>query len=191
MASSSKILAAIGPKGSGKSYWAKGEIRKAKRRTAIFDMTGEYKPGRGREQIPGLVRHASVRAFLAEARKGRMKGKHAVAGSYRDFSAFCAFLYASRDWLAVFEELTALGPELAKSRPFRDIENRSRHAGLDLLLIGHRPTSLPPTLRNQVDQYVVFGTSEPRDLGFWSERAGDPKVAERVRALGKYKHLTL
>ena len=192
-AKTSQIEAFIGPKGSGKSYLAKQRIRveARKRRVLIFDLTGEYVP-RGREGIPGLKTFNGTREFLAYARREPLiAGAYSVRGGWRDFSAFCAFVYALGDCMVVFEELTALEEEIRKSRQWKDIENRSRHRRLDLLLVGHRPPSLPPRIRNQVDTFHVFKTLEPVDLAFWAQRAGDPTAADRVRALGRYKHLTL
>jgi hypothetical protein len=189
MVGSGWIGAAVGPKGSGKSYWTKIWAKTSKRRLLLFDATGEYK-ATGKEGIPGLKKFDGLESYFRFVSNGGKAQKCAIRASWRTFNAFCRYGYALGNVDLVVEEVSNYMNEAKSSRGFRDLCDRSRHADIRLLCIASRPANLPSFFRSQVDGWVSFRTSEPTDLDFWRKLQGK-EVVDKIRNLKRYEHLNI
>lgn len=183
------IHCAVGPKGSGKSYWAKKWAKKHKRRLLLFDATGEYR-ATGKEGIPGLVKFKGLREYFTYLRGGGKAQRCAIQASWRTFDAFCRFAFDLGNCDVIIEEVSTYASEAGKSRAFRDLCDRSRHQNVRTLCIVSRPAFLPSFFRSQCDEWVVFKTREPTDLDFWRKRGGAEAV-DRISKLNTYEHFRI
>jgi DNA helicase HerA-like ATPase len=188
MAKTSKITVYVGPKGSGKSFSLKKFLRNERRRFVLFDSTGEYS-SRGKEGIPGLRKHRSLSAFFDSVRGGQRIQKEAIRADWRTFEAFCRFAFEAGNMVVCIEEVGRFLTEASSSRAFRDLCERSRHVGVDVVLVVSRPTFIPPFARTQVDDWVVFKTQERTDLALY--RSISSEAAERIPDLHQYQSITL
>lgn len=189
MVGSGWIGCAVGPKGSGKSFWTKKWAKDSKRRLVLFDCTGEYK-STGKEGIPGLKKFDGLASYFAAVRRGDKSQKCAIVASWRSFDAFCNYAFTVGNLDVVIEEVSNYMSEAKSSRGFRDLCDRSRHQNIRLLCIASRPANLPSFFRGQVDKWVVFKSTEPTDLKFWRAQSG-PEIIPRIRNLKRYEHLSI
>jgi len=178
----------VGHKGSGKSYLAKKIAKEYKGRVLLFDLNGEYGSS-GPEGIPGLKCFDSLQTYFAWIRLGNKARKCAIGATWQTFEAFCKYAFSLGNCMVIIEEVSNYTTEARSSRAFRSLYDRSRHADIELVVITSRPAYLPPPFRGQVDEWLAFQTSEPRDLDFWRECKGK-KAAEEIRKLKQFETAT-
>ena len=181
------ITLLLGRHGCGKSYHAKQMIRATKGVVLVFAPSPEYRPGRGKEAIPGMRNHVSMKSFFAGLRAGGSIGKECIRGSWREFEAFCRFAFNLGNCTVVLEEVTAYLREARSSRAFRDLTDRSRHAGVNVLVIAPTPAALPTFLKAQANTVIAFRATEKNVLKYYRDLCGD-EAAAQISKLQKHAH---
>jgi hypothetical protein len=174
-----RIIGVVGRKGSGKSTLARRVLERCPRLFA-FDTMGEHK------WIPNGF-HDLDRAdeFLAWAEmQERFAGRYVPEGDIAgDFAELAGMVYSQGQMLFVIEEIPLLcsasyvPPELGK------LVRLGRHRRVSLLWTAQRMAEVSRTLTAMTDIFVLFATTEPRDLDAIHDRCGD-EIADKVSRLG-------
>jgi len=190
----SEIRAFIGGKGSGKTYLAIREARKA-RRVLVWDSVGEWTD---EKHLRDAAHFGDLRELARHLQSGgRMFPKTVVVARRDDFLAFCSFAYkwaktnpGKGQSLLVLEELNAYVHSNKRDHQFLDLVDRSRHASLDVLMIAPRMYGIPLYAREQVDRWKIAQVWSPGELAKFGDEYG-PDVRDRLSKLPKHRFLEI
>jgi len=136
------IEAVMGPSGSGKSYYVKQQIKRAKpKRLVVWDAREEY----GDLATPVY----SLKAVLEKLRSGKpVKIAFRPPGVVEEkelvalFSALCRIVFAAGHLTFVAEELSDVTTPSRAPGPWRKISTQGRHKGLHVYGCSQRPASI-------------------------------------------------
>ena len=174
-----RIVGVIGQKGSGKSTLAHRVLERCAR-LFVFDMMGEH------SWVPNTFRDLEkADQFLAWAQT-----QEHFAGRYvpnyelvDDFAELAGIVYDLGEMLLAVEEIPLLcsasyiPPEMGR------LVRLGRHRRVSLLWTAQRAAEVSRTLTAMTDVFLLFSSTEPRDLDAIRERCG-AEIAEKVSRLG-------
>lgn len=175
----------FGRKGQGKSYLAKQLIRHTKKPVVIWDPKREWGGSSAKDMTrPSGVVH-NFRDFLtwcARPEVNRLPPCTAFQLPKSQFAAWATWVLHTGNVQCVVDELHGVAPSNACPPEFGELLTTSRHANVDLLLIGQRPTAVHPDARANADSIYAFQTSHAADLDFYSGICGK-EWAQRLTTL--------
>jgi hypothetical protein len=177
---SAHIAVVIGRKESGKSFRVKRALATWPRWVA-WDLKGEY------AAIEGARLWTDVRDFAAHLASGGTVERDVFACAAWQFDAWCRWVFATGDLVAVVEEVTRYVTSGWAPEPLQDLFDRNRHARVDLVCVAPRLAEIPKGLLHQADDLLLANIDLPDDLSFIRKWKG-PAIAERVANLNLERH---
>lgn len=196
-----EIVFVCGKTGSGKTHLLAKRLGPRHRRRITIDLVGE-----GRKLYPQAYQAIGLRAVYRALRSWvgkEITGWHMIAVLTNEevgalMWKLCPIFDGRTDSLAallggvcvetyeidVLMPVNGSGKETAKA--FKNAFARGRHVGLSLLAATQRPAQCDRIVTSQSNAIISFHMHEPRDLA-WLRDVGGSRLAEEVRALGKYE----
>lgn len=182
MEKKNKIITIIGRKGSGKSFYA-NRISYDLERVIIADSLNEYKGG----HIFLSYDEFSLRIFdLIERKKFRIICKFSLTDDYDQLFDICFKFY---NFTLLIDEADLYGSSHVIMPTFRRLISYGRHRAINLILISRRPYDLHPLIRSQTDEWIIFKTTEERDLGFIADLGIDPEKISHLKLYEYFKKI--
>ncbi len=180
----SRLLAILGRRGWGKTMLAKSLAREAPR-LVILDPHWEYQADEvggaavcdGLYDVPDVLASERPRVIIRPD------------DEIEDFDLLMQLAFHMRGTTFVIDEAEQFYTSGNVSRAFRKAIAKSRLAGNDYLLVGHRPVELPTKFRALCD-WALFRTTNPRDLEFYDELGVPASDLARLPRLGKGEFVT-
>jgi len=178
MEQQNKIIGVVGRKGSGKSTMAHRILQRIPR-LFVFDTMGEH------GFVPNTCRDlGEAEEFLAWAEMqdtfaGRLIPDDDIEA---DFTVVARWVYEQGEMLFAIEEIPLLcrpgflPPELGQ------LVRLGRHRDLSLLWTAQRAAEVSRTLTAMTDIFILFSSTEPRDLDAIADRCGT-EIADKVSCL--------
>lgn len=178
-----RIVGIVGRKGSGKSSMARRVLERCPR-ILVFDQMGEH------DWIPNTLEREELDDFLEFANSeqycaGRIVPEANVA---EEFEQLCDSVYDEGNILFGIEEVPMLVSAGHLPEPFARIVRLGRHRKISLLWTAQRPAEVSRTLTAMTDVFILFSTTEPRDLDAIASRCGSD-IANKVAALSLHGFL--
>lgn len=180
----SVISVVLGRRGCGKTTLIKGRVA-SKPRLLIFDTLAEYGTvGTAFRDIEPFVDYVEKRQFLQFNAIYQPVDKDL----FEAFSDFCRVGWIVGDCVMVVDEVdqissaTVVPPELAKNLRY------GRHRKISVIAASRRAADVPRLITSQADELISFNQTEPRDLKYIEEYAGQD-FARRTLTLPRYKAL--
>lgn len=171
---------AFGKRGSGKTTKVR-ELTDGTARALFYDTLGrDYSDGVVCESLDEL------KAFWLKVYRGRFRIVYRPADPVEDFPEVCKLAWAATNMTLVVEETDLYFKQGTTCPEFRNLIQRGRHAGVDMICVTQRPKGFGRLLTSQTDAFFLFATREPDDLAYFRARCGDA-IAERLPNLGLYE----
>ena len=164
----------LGRKGSGKSWAAKKLAFAHKGRVWVWDPRAEWA---GPVAADARGEYSIVRdlpSWLDAAKHSKLQPPKRIAFQCRheDFELWCKLVSLTGNGLFIVDE-AHLYASRSPSRALVELVRVCRHARADLLLVAQRPAGLCPDIRSQVDSMRCWQFTEPRDLAWIADIAGE------------------
>jgi len=176
-----KITMIFGKRGSGKTTQAREQAKQVNRVLCYDTLGRDYDDGVVCETLEEL------KAFWLKVYRGRFRIVYRPADPEADFPAVCALVNAAGNMTFVVEETDLYFKQGTACPEFRNLIQRGRHAGVDMICITQRPKGFGRLLTSQTDDFYLFATREPDDLAYFRARCGDD-VAAKLPLLGLYEN---
>ena len=162
----------LGRGGSGKSTLARHHLERVPR-LLVFDTLHEPANADACDFVvytmPALVnvlRHAGARPV-------RICWRGNMAHGYESYELANEAAWAARDLWLLWEEVDVyIGAHRLPPWAYR-IVNMGRHRGLKLIACARRPARVSRDLTANATRIVIFSTSEPADVAYMRDLAGD------------------
>jgi len=173
-----KIIAVVGRKGSGKSAMLRRHLERCPK-FFLFDVMAEH------GFCPNTLRDLEeVDRFLAWAQTKPYAAARFIPDEpiEEDFAAICEAVYDTGGLTFAVEEVPLLAKAGYIPDDFARVVRLGRHRRLNLIWTAQRLAETPRTLTAMTDLFVLFHTTEPRDLDAIADRFG-VEVAEKISRL--------
>lgn len=174
-----RIVGVVGRKGSGKSVFSRRVLERCPR-LFLFDTMGEHtwvpNTFRDMEKADQFLAWAQTEEYFA----GRYVPEVDLAD---DFAELASIVFDQGEIFLAVEEIPLLcsasyiPPELGR------LVRLGRHKRVSLLWTAQRAAEVSRTLTAMTDVFVIFSSTEPRDLDAIRDRCG-AEIAEKVSRLG-------
>jgi len=182
-----RVRVIFGRKGSGKSYYIKGRVRREPR-LIVWDLLSEY---------AGLYSDRPLRdatlvysaAQLADLAGRRPLGRVVVQAPREEAPLVFRFARRAGDLTLVVDEVNLYCSPSGADPELLELLRLGRHARLDLYLAARRPAEVHRDVTAQADEITVFRTTESRDLDYFSRLAGQD-FADRLTTLPRWHSTT-
>jgi hypothetical protein len=180
-----KFVGVMGRKGTGKSVLAR---RILQRRTRVFvaDQMFEHTWIPEKNTFDSL---SDVKAFLEWAEDEKYSaGSYIPQGDLKEEMEYlCEIVYSYGNMVFGIEEIAGLcGPNFLPPS-LSKIVRLGRHQRLSVVYTTQRAGEVARALTAATDLFILFHSSEPRDLAAIAERCGN-RIAEKVSGLGLHDH---
>jgi hypothetical protein len=178
-----RIVGIVGRKGSGKST-AMREITCSQERVVIFDAMAEHRSPNVFYSVESclayLARHARD-LFFHCALRPRSQEEESLNRLAREVFRLGSICFA-------VEEVPWFSTPASQPEGLDLIARMGRHRQIDMVWTAQRIAEVSKRLTAATDVFVLFASTEPRDLNALSERCG-PEVAGKVQHLGLHGRL--
>lgn len=136
----------LGSSGSGKSYYVKSQIKKA-RRLLIFDPDDEYGE---LSNIQTVTTSSGLLALIKQAGSSKPLRVRFVANGKTMFDYLCAVSFAWANHVLVVEELADVTSPSKASDNWGKVVRRGRKRGIKIYALSQRPAEADKTIFTQV-----------------------------------------
>ena len=153
----------IGKRGRGKTTLVKQYIKESRaKRIWIFDFVGEYQEFQDWENV--FIQRADLYDFC-----------------------FNVWKFSSKEnpSLVIFDEIASYGKN---SKEIEFLFRLGRHKGIEICCVAHRLFDLPPIVRSQADQMVLFQITLEMDLKELVKYVNKP-IIDTLIYLPKFKYI--
>jgi len=181
----SEIILIFGRRGCGKTTLAKSLIKKEPR-VIVFDTLGEYNDvGIQVDKFEHFAGYCMKYRFAPSFKISYHPSEEDIKYI---FSVVCRIVNELKNCVFVIEEIgrfcSASSYPMALDKLMRD----TRHIGVSIIGITHRPTDVPKLFRGLATKIITFQQIEPSDIAYL-EKIFNSEIVRRIRNLNKFEYI--